>query len=166
VAYYRAGYVPVGYASPADYATRAVLKSSRAAQRPSIALQLAGAKKVQEVLSRPGVLERFLAPSEGADAVRDTWVGILSLDRDDGKGAEEAVRRAHELVLKPRRDLCMQSKLFSQKVLKSSVTCRSRANHVICNNQSDFLIGHVLGNSLTLSATFFRKKSCIACRLC
>ncbi|KAI0276758.1 glutathione synthase [Russula aff. rugulosa BPL654] len=104
VVYYRAGYVPGDYASPADYATRAVLERSRAAQCPSIALQLAGAKKVQEVLSRPGVLERFLAPSEGADAVRDTWVSMWSLDSDNGKGAEEAVRRAHELVLKPQRE--------------------------------------------------------------
>ena len=47
----------------------------------------------------------FLAPSEGADAVRDTWVSMMwSLDKDDGKGAEEAVRRAHELVLKPQRE--------------------------------------------------------------
>lgn len=99
--YYRAGYVPGDYASGASYATRAVLERSRAAQCPSLALQLAGAKKVQEVLSRPGTLERFLAPSEGADAVRDSWVGMWSLDGDDGKGAEEAVRRAHELVLKP-----------------------------------------------------------------
>ena len=102
--YYRAGYTPIDYASPADYAMRGVLESSRAAQCPSIALQLAGAKKVQEVICRPGILERFLAPSEGADAVRDTWVSMWSLDTDDGKGAEEAVRRAQGLVLKPQRE--------------------------------------------------------------
>jgi glutathione synthase len=104
VVYYRAGYVPADYLSAADYTTRAVLESSRAAQCPSIPLQLAGAKKVQEVLTRPGILERFLGASEGADAVRDTWMRMWSLDRDDGKGAEEAVRRAHELVLKPQRE--------------------------------------------------------------
>ena len=59
---------------------------------------------MQEVLSCPGILERFLAPSEGADAIRDTWVSMWSLDSDDGKGAEEAVRRADEFVLKPRRE--------------------------------------------------------------
>ena len=37
-------------------------------------------------------------------AERDTWVSMWSLDKDDGKGAEEAVRRAHELVLKPQRE--------------------------------------------------------------
>ena len=49
---------------------------------------------------RPGVLERFLAPSEGAEAVRNSWVSMWSLDT----GADEAVRRAHELVLKPQRE--------------------------------------------------------------
>jgi hypothetical protein len=53
---------------------------------------------VQKVLFRPGILKRFLAPSEGADAVRD--MSMRSLDRDDGKGAEDAERCAHELVLK------------------------------------------------------------------
>jgi glutathione synthase len=104
VVYYRTGYVPKDYASPADYSMRALLESSRAAQCPSLALQLAGAKKVQEVLTRPGMLERFLASEEGAEAVRDSWVRLWSLDADGGAGAEEAVRRAHELVLKPQRE--------------------------------------------------------------
>jgi hypothetical protein len=93
-----AGYVPVDYASPTDYLTCGILENSRKTQYPSISLQLAGAKKVQKVLFRPGILKRFLAPSEGADAVRD--MSMRSLDRDDGKGAEDAERCAHELVLK------------------------------------------------------------------
>ena len=92
VVYYRAGYAPVDYAPAADYATRALLERSRAVQCPSLALQLAGGKKVQEVLTRPGVLERFLAPSEGADSVRDSWVRMWALE----EGADEAyaARRA------------------------------------------------------------------------
>lgn len=105
VVYYRTGYSPVDYASPADYATRALLERSRAAQCPSLALQLAGGKKVQEVLTRPGVLERFLAPSEGAESVRESWVRMWALDEGpDGAGADEAIRRARELVLKPQRE--------------------------------------------------------------
>ena len=104
VVYYRTGYAPRDYATSADYATRGLLESSRATQCPSLALQLAGAKRVQEVLTHPGVLERFLAPSEGAAAVRESWVRMWALDADDGAGAEEAVRRAHELVLKPQRE--------------------------------------------------------------
>ncbi|KAH9015705.1 glutathione synthase [Lactarius hengduanensis] len=90
VVYYRTGYSPVDYASPADYATRALLERSRAAQCPSLALQLAGGKKVQEVLTRPGVLERFLAPSEGAELVRESWTRPYAAQR--------------ELVLKPQRE--------------------------------------------------------------
>ena len=100
VVYYRAGYSPLDYASPADYTTRALLERSRAAQCPSLALQLAGGKKVQEVLTRPGVLERFLTPTEGAESVRESWVRLWALD----EGADEAVRRAQELVLKPQRE--------------------------------------------------------------
>jgi hypothetical protein len=33
-------------------------------------------QKVREVFSRPGILERFLAPSEGANCVRNTWVSM------------------------------------------------------------------------------------------
>jgi len=36
--------------------------------------------------------------------VRESWMSMWSLDADGGKGAEEAVRRAHELVLKPQRE--------------------------------------------------------------
>ena len=99
--YYRTGYSPTDYASPADYATRALLERSRAVQCPSFALQLAGGKKVQEVLTRPGVLERFLAPtSGGAESVRESWMRMWALD----EGTDEAVRRARELVLKPQRE--------------------------------------------------------------
>jgi len=81
------------------------LERSRAAQCPSLALQLAGGKKVQEVLTRPGVLDRFLAHSEGAESVRESWVRMWALDEGrDGAGADEAVRRARELVLKPQRE--------------------------------------------------------------
>jgi glutathione synthase len=76
------------------------LERSRAVQCPSLALQLAGGKKVQEVLTRPGILERFLSPSEGAAAVRDSWMRMWGLD----DGAEEAVQRAEGLVLKPQRE--------------------------------------------------------------
>ncbi|KAH9960349.1 glutathione synthase [Lactifluus volemus] len=100
VVYYRAGYTPTDYASSADYATRALLERSRAVQCPSLALQLAGGKKVQEVLTRPGILERFLSPSEGATAMRESWMRMWGLD----DGTEEAVKRAEELVLKPQRE--------------------------------------------------------------
>ena len=103
VVYYRTGYVPKDYASPADYTIRALPESSRAAQCPSFALQLAGAKKVQEVLTRPGMLD-VSSRLQRVLRLRDSWACIWSLDADGGAGADEAVRRAQELVLKPQRD--------------------------------------------------------------
>ncbi|KAI0315673.1 glutathione synthase [Amylostereum chailletii] len=118
VVYLRAGYTPTDYPTPTAYRTRTLLERSRAIQCPSLALQLAGGKKVQEVLARPGVLERFLAADEGADAVRGSWVGMWGLDAraealPPGVGAETetaeagvrlARARAQELVLKPQRE--------------------------------------------------------------
>jgi hypothetical protein len=79
-----AEYSQVDYASPSDYTTCALLEQTRAAQCPSLALQPAGGKKV---LTCPGVLEHFLAPTEGADSVRD-WVRLWAFD----ESADEAVR--------------------------------------------------------------------------
>jgi hypothetical protein len=92
--YYHAGY-PVDFVSLADYAS-VPLKSSRAAQCPSIALQLsAGAKKVQELLSPLGIIERCVAASEGANGqCRARYLGEHLV----------TLRRAHELVLKLQRE--------------------------------------------------------------
>ncbi|KAI0058239.1 glutathione synthase [Artomyces pyxidatus] len=122
VVYYRAGYTPTDYPNPETYATRALLERSRAIQCPSLALQLAGGKKVQQVLASPGVLERFLSSEEGADEIRDSWMAMWGLDDDalpvppakpsadvhlvDGEpsGTREARVRAESLVLKPQRE--------------------------------------------------------------
>jgi glutathione synthase len=61
--YYRAGYSPDDYTAT-RYITRFLLERSRAIKCPTIPLQLAGGKKVQEVLMQPGVLEHFLADEE------------------------------------------------------------------------------------------------------
>ncbi|KAJ8584161.1 hypothetical protein M405DRAFT_827269 [Rhizopogon salebrosus TDB-379] len=44
--------------TPSYYETRFLLERSRAIKCPSLPLHLAGSKKVQEVLTRPGMLER------------------------------------------------------------------------------------------------------------
>ncbi|KAI0036289.1 glutathione synthase [Vararia minispora EC-137] len=112
VVYFRAGYTPTDYDGPKAYALRGLLERSRAIQCPSIALQLAGGKKVQEVLARPGVLERFVHDADDARALRETWVGMWGLDARRDEGAEEpepagtvlARARAPDLVLKPQRE--------------------------------------------------------------
>jgi glutathione synthase len=46
-------------------------------------LQLANTKKVQQVLAKPGMVERFLEDPKDVEAVRATFAGLWGLERDD-----------------------------------------------------------------------------------
>ena len=48
---------------------------------PTIGYHLAGTKKVQQVLSEPGMLERFFSDPEEIKLIRDTFTGNYSLDK-------------------------------------------------------------------------------------
>ncbi|KAF5314847.1 hypothetical protein D9619_007262 [Psilocybe cf. subviscida] len=126
--YYRSGYMPHEYPTQAHYTTRFLLESSKSIKCPTIALQLAGGKKVQEVLTQPGVLERFLSneakhghafDSAAIDELRSSFMGMWGLDVDEDRltadsntvalGKEEyGTRKARaehlSLVLKPQRE--------------------------------------------------------------
>lgn len=122
VVYYRAAYTPTDYTSSKEWDTRVLLERSLAIKCPTMALQLAGAKKVQQELALPGVLEDFLLGSSrpdvglgaGAglltqadvDAVRATWTGLWPMD--DSEEGLEAQRLAEthpeRFVLKPQRE--------------------------------------------------------------
>ncbi|OCH89932.1 glutathione synthase [Obba rivulosa] len=122
--YLRAGYTPIDYPTSAHYDLRYLLESSRAIQCPSIQLQLAGGKKVQEVLTRPGVLESFLCDPgrwgaevftpEEVDEIRGSWMGMWGLNEDvptgsahdprETSGVHKARESASNLVLKPQRE--------------------------------------------------------------
>lgn len=127
VVYYRAGYGPTDYegkGNEKNWDVRLLLERSKAIKCPSVALQLAGAKKVQQVLAQPGVLESFLqAPSdpESKDSnnvsqtwdastlalIRSTWTDLYSLDPslEEGKKAYElALNEPQKFVLKPQRE--------------------------------------------------------------
>ena len=54
---------------------REMLERSTSAQCPSVAYQLAGAKKVQQDLAAPGALERFLEEPRQAELLRACFAG-------------------------------------------------------------------------------------------
>ena len=59
VVYLRAGYGPGDYSDEKMWQARKMLELSKAIKCPTIITQLAGCKKVQQVLAMPGVLERY-----------------------------------------------------------------------------------------------------------
>ncbi|KAL4080595.1 hypothetical protein J3A83DRAFT_4084540 [Scleroderma citrinum] len=117
--YLRAGYTPSDYPTPTHFATRFTLERSRAVKCPTIPLQLAGGKKVQEVLSRPGMVERFVGETNARE-LRRTWMRMWSLDdsnlpipltcsatprsANEPNGTTLARALANSLVLKPQRE--------------------------------------------------------------
>lgn len=102
--YFRAGYTPTDYPTPAHYTTRFTLEKSLAIKCPTIPLQLAGGKKVQGVLTRSGELERFFGKEQGEDVkeIRESWMGIWGLDEE--VGFIKAKTDFQKLVLKPQRE--------------------------------------------------------------
>lgn len=98
--YFRAAYGPDDFASDAAWDTRTLLERSLAIKCPNIALQLAGSKKVQQVLAQPGVLERFVCPAE-AGQLRPSFAELHAVDEESIKLANANPER---YVLKPQRE--------------------------------------------------------------
>jgi glutathione synthetase len=115
VVYYRAGYAPTDYPDGDDgieWKSRLLLENSRAAKCPSLGYHLAGTKKVQQELARPGVVERFF-PSDAekpkVDNMRSAFAGLYSLGDDMTLEDITAVKECLEgkqgmYVLKPQRE--------------------------------------------------------------
>lgn len=110
VVYYRAGYGPSDYASARDWETRKQLELSLAIKCPSIAVQLAGAKKVQQVLAEPSQLEPLLSPlalpADTAPQLRSTFSHLYPLDDSSlgQQGYTLATTAPQNYVLKPQRE--------------------------------------------------------------
>lgn len=106
--YLRAGYSPDDYPTAAEWEARTKLERSAAAKCPSVAFQLAGAKKVQQDLARPGMVEHFMDTHADALLLRACFAGLWGLD-DVNEPATSAVLEAAEAdpdayVLKPQRE--------------------------------------------------------------
>ncbi|XP_069114373.1 glutathione synthetase-like [Argopecten irradians] len=106
VVYYRTGYSPKHYCSEKYWDTRLMMERSKAIKCPSVQCQLAGTKKVQQELCRPGAVERFIDDPEVAHQIRETFVNQFSLDLDEeGDEAVNAVfTNPQNYVLKSSRE--------------------------------------------------------------
>ncbi|XP_015236310.1 PREDICTED: glutathione synthetase [Cyprinodon variegatus] len=86
---------------------RLMMERSLAIKCPDISTHLAGTKKVQQVLARPGVLEKFFPDQpEVVKQMRATFAGLYSLDMEH-EGDETvamALAEPDRFVLKPQRE--------------------------------------------------------------
>jgi glutathione synthase len=112
MAYYRAGYAPTDYPdgdNGIEWEAREVIERSKATKCPSLGYHLAGTKKVQQELARPGVLEYFIDNKDVIASMRDSFAGLYSLGDDAVKEDFDAVTDAisgndANYVLKPQRE--------------------------------------------------------------
>uniref|UniRef100_A0A1B6DNJ1 Glutathione synthetase n=1 Tax=Clastoptera arizonana TaxID=38151 RepID=A0A1B6DNJ1_9HEMI len=105
VVYFRAGYEPGHYPSEKEWEARHNIEKSLAIKCPSIQYHLAGTKKVQQALARPGVLNKFLNDHQ-VESVKGIFTGLYSLDYDEyGDAAfKMALLHPEKFVLKPQRE--------------------------------------------------------------
>ncbi len=123
VAYFRAGYAPTDYPSGSntndgtgvEWLARERLERGAATKCPCLGYHLAGTKKVQQELARPGVVEHFFPENDGdnvaaARLIRTAFAGLYSLgadaNEDDMKAVKEVLLHDGEgrYVLKPQRE--------------------------------------------------------------
>ncbi|KAJ3299205.1 hypothetical protein HK104_009738 [Borealophlyctis nickersoniae] len=106
VTYFRAGYAPTDYPSEKEWAGRLLVERSKSVKCPNIAYHLVGTKKVQQILARPGLVEKFISDPSQAALLRSCFTGLYPLD--DTPEGEAAAKRALEqpegFVMKPQRE--------------------------------------------------------------
>ncbi|KAL1623949.1 Glutathione synthetase [Neofusicoccum ribis] len=108
--YYRSVYSPDDFPTDGEWTARLHLERSRAIKCPSILLQLAGCKKVQQVLATPHSphLARFLPNETTAARVLRTFARIYPMDKSEaGLEARRLATNpetAQRYVLKPQRE--------------------------------------------------------------
>lgn len=106
VVYFRAGYEPLHYHSQNEWDARLLIERSSAIKCPSIYYHLAGTKKVQEALARPGMLKRFLTDESQIKSVQEIFTGLYSLDKNEGGEViiQKVLANPEGYVMKPQRE--------------------------------------------------------------
>ncbi|XP_076840551.1 glutathione synthetase [Brachyhypopomus gauderio] len=107
VVYFRNGYMPQNYTSEQSWEARLLMERSCAVKCPDISTHLAGTKKVQQELARPGVLERFFPNEpETVAQLQATFAGLYTLDMGDegDRTVDMALAAPDRYVLKPQRE--------------------------------------------------------------
>ncbi|XP_026297982.1 glutathione synthetase isoform X2 [Apis mellifera] len=106
VVYYRCGYEPGQYHTQKEWEVRLLIERSLAIKCPTIQYHLAGTKKVQQTLAKPGVISRFLKNEKTCAEITEIFTELYGLDFDEHGDAaiEMGISDPHRFVLKPQRE--------------------------------------------------------------
>ena len=109
LSYYRAGYTPDDYLTIEAVKGRQLIESSSTIQVPDLQMQLAGMKKIQQVLTRPEILSNFTS-AETSKHLLKTFAEMYTLDEiietpgGEMQAAEWVSGNPENYVLKPQRE--------------------------------------------------------------
>ncbi|MBU2647295.1 glutathione synthase [bacterium] len=103
--YFRAGYSPDDYPGDTEWKARSLIEHSSSVKCPSVGMQLAGTKKIQQLLGQADILRMF-ADEAASKMINDTCVGLYTLDEQVGglTASEKARQSPARYVLKPQRE--------------------------------------------------------------
>ncbi len=105
VVYFRAGYAPGDLPDEESRSARRMLEASSAVLVPEASMQLAGTKKIQQVLADSSILSEFV-PESVADQLKAYFAMMFGLEEEvEGRPAREFLaENAEQFVLKPQRE--------------------------------------------------------------
>ena len=106
VVYYRTGYDIADYADSSSWETRGFLEESYAIKAPDLSIQLAGAKKIQQSLTKESVISTYVDDSAIKKQLLDSFVKIYPLDdsQEGLQGQKLALETPENYILKPQRE--------------------------------------------------------------
>lgn len=107
VVYYRSAYGPAEFAEETAWDCRVQLESTLAIKCPSLTVQLSGAKKIQQLLTEPTVIGKFVPDSDPSKSeLLSTFCRIYPLDDSEESVTAKklAFERPERFVLKPQRE--------------------------------------------------------------
>lgn len=176
--YLRALYAPSEYTSPTSWSARLHLERSAAIKCPSILTQLAGCKKVQQVLTStsPDHLRRFLphTPTETLSSLRSTFAPQYDLHlNSDGLAIALDPSRAAKHVLKPQREgggnniyktsipgflgSLSSTKQYRSYILMELISPPTDATNTVLRSDGSFVSGNVVSELGIFGACLWRK---------
>ncbi|XP_076224494.1 glutathione synthetase isoform X2 [Nomia melanderi] len=106
VVYYRCGYEPGQYHTRKEWEVRLLIERSLAIKCPTIQYHLAGTKKVQQALAKPGIINKFLKNEKICAEIKEIFTELHALDfNEHGNAAiEMGIADPDRFVLKPQRE--------------------------------------------------------------